>query len=102
MPVASSTRWTRSGDLWRFGFAYGTLPEHIARGEERFDRVDRRDDSVCYDILAYSQPNALIARLGYPLVRLFQKRFARDSKQVMVNALSKQQTQKDESERTTG
>ncbi len=93
----------RAGDLWRFGFAYGTLPKHIARGEERFFiEWDRRDDSVCYDILAYSQPHALLARLGYPLVRLFQKRFARDSKQVMVNAVSKQQTQVDESERTIG
>lgn len=75
----------REGDLWRFGFAYGTLPAHIARGEERFlIEWDRRDDSVHYDILAYSQPNALIAKVGYPVVRHFQKRFAQDSKRAMI------------------
>ncbi len=79
----------RFGDLWRFGFAYGTLPAHLERGEERFlIEWNRQDDSVTYDILAYSQPNALIAKVGYPVVRHFQKRFARDSKQAMVKAVS--------------
>lgn len=41
-------------------------------------------DSVHYEILAYSQPNALIAKVGYPVVRHFQKRFARDSMNVMA------------------
>lgn len=77
----------RVGDLWRFGFAYGTLPAHLERGEERFlIEWDRRSDSVSYDILAYSQPQALLAKLGYPVVRHFQKRFACDSKQVMIEA----------------
>ena len=69
----------------RYGFIYGTLPDHAERGEEQFTIEWRRaDDSVWYDILAYSKPNALLARLGYPIARLLQKRFARDSSQAML------------------
>jgi uncharacterized protein (UPF0548 family) len=77
------------GEIERFGFAYGTLPEHPEKGEERF-RVEwrRQDDSVWYDILAFSRPNSLLVKLGYPFVRGLQKRFAKDSKQAMVRAIS--------------
>ena len=76
--------------LRRYGFAYGTLPEHVARGEERFQvEWDRADDSVWYDIVAFSQPNQVLARLGYPAMRVAQKRFARDSKRAMVRAVTK-------------
>jgi uncharacterized protein (UPF0548 family) len=72
----------------RYGFAYGTLTDHAERGEERFTiEWNREDDSVCYDILAYSQPRHPLARLGYPLARMMQKRFARDSKQAMRRAV---------------
>lgn len=68
----------------RFGFAYGTLPGHVESGEERFlVEWDSSDDSVWYDILAFSRPNHPLARLGYPLARRFQKRFARDSAAAM-------------------
>jgi uncharacterized protein (UPF0548 family) len=64
----------------RFGFAYGTLPDHAERGEERFTiEWYANDDSVWYDIVAFSQPAHLLARAGYPLTRQLQKRFARDS-----------------------
>lgn len=67
-----------------YGFAYGTLPDHLERGEERFLVEWRQsDDSVWYDILAFSQPQHALAKLGYPVVRHFQKRFARDSKRAM-------------------
>jgi uncharacterized protein (UPF0548 family) len=73
--------------LRRYGFAYGTLPEHVARGEERFQvEWNRADDSVWYDIVAFSQPNQALARLGYPAMRSAQKRFARDSKRAMLQA----------------
>jgi uncharacterized protein (UPF0548 family) len=73
--------------LKRFGFAYGTLPEHVESGEERFTiEWHDRDDSVWYDILAFSRPNQLLTRLGYPLVRRLQKRFARDSARAMRQA----------------
>jgi uncharacterized protein (UPF0548 family) len=69
------------------GFGYGTLPGHGERGEERFS-VDWRheDDSVHYDVLAFSRPKHPLAWLGYPFVRLLQRRFARDSKREMVRA----------------
>jgi uncharacterized protein (UPF0548 family) len=73
--------------LRRYGFAYGTLPEHLARGEERFQvEWNRADDSVWYDIVAFSQPNQVLAQLGYPAMRSAQKRFARDSKRAMLRA----------------
>lgn len=58
------------GPICMFGFAYGTLPDHVEMGEERFQiEWDRNTNKVCYDILAYSRPRHLLARLGYPLVR---------------------------------
>ena len=75
--------------LVRRGFAYGTLPEHGERGEERFT-VEwlREDDSVFYDLYAFSRPNYLIAKLGNPLSRRLQCRFARDSLQAMDRAIN--------------
>ena len=73
------------GPVKRFGFAYGTLPDHAGSGEERFlVEWDREDDSVWYDILAFSRPRHFLARLGYPWVRRVQKRFGRES--AAVNA----------------
>ncbi len=70
----------------RFGFGYGTLPAHDEEGEERFLIEWRRDDdSVWYDILAFSRPASIWAKIGYPLVRMLQRRFGRDSKQRMLN-----------------
>jgi uncharacterized protein (UPF0548 family) len=76
-----------AGPVQRFGFAYGTLPEHAESGEERFT-VERReeDDSVWYDILAFSRPRQFLARLAYPFARRIQKRFARDSAAAMLRA----------------
>lgn len=68
------------GPVKRFGFAYGTLPDHAESGEERFTvEWHEKDDTVWYDILAFSRPRHLLARLGYPFGRRLQKRFARDS-----------------------
>jgi uncharacterized protein (UPF0548 family) len=73
----------------RFGFAYGTLPEHAEIGEERFlIEWEPADNSVWYDILAFSRPRSPLARLGYPITRLIQKRFARDSAAAMLLAVS--------------
>ena len=63
----------------RFGFAYGTLPDHVECGEERFLIEWRSDDSVWYDILAFSHPKHPLVRLNKPLARRLQKQFARDS-----------------------
>jgi uncharacterized protein (UPF0548 family) len=45
------------------------------------------DGAVWYDILAFSRPRQLLARLGYPLARRLQKRFARDSAAAMQRAV---------------
>jgi uncharacterized protein (UPF0548 family) len=75
------------GEIRRYGFAYGTLSEHAERGEERFVVEWRRDDgSVHYDLYAFSRPNHLLAKIGYPLSRRVQNRFARDSLQAMGRA----------------
>ena len=76
------------GPVRRFGFAYGTLPDHAGSGEERFlVEWDREDDSVWYDILAFSRPRHFLARLGYPWVRRVQKKFGRESAAVMRRAV---------------
>jgi uncharacterized protein (UPF0548 family) len=77
------------GDVRRCGFAYGTLPEHGERGEERFTVEWRRDDgSVHYDLYAFSRPNQLLSRAGYPLARRLQRRFARDSMRAIARAVA--------------
>jgi uncharacterized protein (UPF0548 family) len=63
----------------RFGFAYGTLPDHVERGEERFLVEWLPDDSVWYDIFAFSRPQHPLVKLTFLLARRLQKRFARES-----------------------
>jgi uncharacterized protein (UPF0548 family) len=76
------------GEVRRFGFAYGTLPNHVESGEERFlIEWDRRDGNVYYDVLAFSRPRHLLARLGGPLVRQMQRRFGRKSAAAMIRAV---------------
>jgi uncharacterized protein (UPF0548 family) len=67
----------------RFGFAYGTLPDHVECGEERFTVEWREDDSVWYDIYAFSRPRHPLVRASFPVARRLQKQFARESLAVM-------------------
>jgi len=77
----------RDAAVERYGFAYGTLPEHGVIGEERFTvEYHAQDQSVWYDLYAFSRPT-LLARLAYPFARTLQRRFARDSKSAMQNAV---------------
>jgi uncharacterized protein (UPF0548 family) len=71
------------GPVKRFGFAYGTLPDHAERGEERFMIECLEDNSVWYDIYAFSRSQKTIVKLGLPLTRRLQKRFGRESLAVM-------------------
>jgi uncharacterized protein (UPF0548 family) len=62
------------GACQRYGFAYGTLPEHGERGEERFTvEFHAADQSVWYDLYSFSRPGAL-ACLAYPFIRWRQWR----------------------------
>lgn len=58
----------------RFGFAYGTLPEHPESGEEAF--IIERDPSgqVRFTITAFSRPASAVTRLASPLARVVQQR----------------------------
>lgn len=58
----------------RFGFAYGTLPGHPERGEEAFHVARAPDGSVRFEIVAFSRPAAMPARLVGPVTRLVQAR----------------------------
>lgn len=71
----------------RFGFAYGTLPDHVESGEERFLlEWDRATDQVWFDIRAFSRPRHILSRVGYPFARAMQKRFAAHSAAAMQRA----------------
>ena len=79
----------------RFGFAYGTLPAHAGSGEERFLIEMDDDETVWYDVLAFSRPQGALMRLGYPYMRHLQKRFGKQSAAAMqksvVSALQMQE-----------
>lgn len=73
----------------RYGFALGTLDGHAETGEERFEVCrDTRTDLVSYRVLAFSRPRVLLARLGTPIARMLQRRFGRESRQAMVQAVA--------------
>jgi uncharacterized protein (UPF0548 family) len=75
------------GSSEKYGFAYGTLPEHGEIGEERFTvEFDAGDQAVWYDLYAFSRASAP-ARLAYPFTRALQKRFARESRAAMEKAV---------------
>ena len=75
------------GPVKRYGFAYGTLLDHGESGEERFVvELHGGDDSVWYDLFAFSRPRAIATWLGYPLARWLQYRFRQDSMVAMVRA----------------
>ena len=73
----------------RFGFAYGTLPGHVEAGEERFLVEHLDDDTVWYDLRAFSRPRYWPVRLGKPAARFLQRRFGRLSKAAMVAAVER-------------
>jgi uncharacterized protein (UPF0548 family) len=73
----------------RYGFAYGTLPEHAVRGEERFlIEWSPATDDVHYDLLAMSRPSSRLLELVRPLLRRTQRRFARGSLAAMRRAIA--------------
>lgn len=76
------------GSIRRYGFAYGTLPGHVERGEERFSVELLADGTVWYDLLAFSRPRYWMARLGYPLARRLQRRFVEGSLAAMRAAMT--------------
>jgi uncharacterized protein (UPF0548 family) len=72
----------------RFGFAYGTLLGHMEQGEARFMLECDAEDTVWYEVLTHSRPRHWMARLGYPLSRWLQHRFARGAAATLKAAIS--------------
>lgn len=72
-----------------FGFLYKTTPHHVEEGEERFLlRLDPESGAVWYELEAVSRPRNLLARLGFPVTRAYQHRFARESHGRMREAVA--------------
>jgi uncharacterized protein (UPF0548 family) len=51
-------------ELSCFAYAIGTLPGHVEKGEERFMLEWLPDDSVWYDLFAFSRPQHFLAWMG--------------------------------------
>jgi uncharacterized protein (UPF0548 family) len=81
------TRSAEKESPQRYGFAYGTLPDHVERGEERFVVEWLSDDTVWFDLLAVSRPAHWLTWTAYPLVRRWQRAFRRDSSAAMLRAV---------------
>ena len=76
-------------DHTSFGFAYGTLTNHAEMGEEIFQvSISPEPEEVSYNIRAASKPRAMLARMGYPIIRRLQARFRRESIAAMQRAVS--------------
>lgn len=76
------------GDVVRDGLVYGTLPGHVARGEERFlVEWNRATDAVTYSIHVFSRPAHWLIWLGYPYSRWQQNKFRRLSGEAMQAAV---------------
>jgi uncharacterized protein (UPF0548 family) len=78
------------GETEKFGFAFGTLPGHSETGEEKFTVEWRhQDDSVWFELLSFARPHDTLAKIGFPFVGFFQRKFAEDAAQAMLDAVSK-------------
>jgi uncharacterized protein (UPF0548 family) len=74
----------------RYGFAVGTLPGHVQRGEERFTvEWHGADDAVYYEVFSFSRPAHPLVRAAQPLARRIQKQFALDSLQSISEAVNR-------------
>jgi len=72
----------------RFGFAYGTVGNHLAAGEELFTvEHNHEDDSVWYEVYCFSKADHWLSKLAYPYLRMQQIRFRRLSVQAMKRAI---------------
>lgn len=77
-------------EIIRSGFAFGTLPVHSETGEERFTvEWNRETDAVWYELRTFARAHHWLAKLGFPFVRLMQKRFASDSHEAMLAAVKR-------------
>jgi uncharacterized protein (UPF0548 family) len=57
----------------RWGFAYGTLPGHPEQGEEAFVVSISVDETVQFEVVAFSRPDDFLVRLSGPIGRGIQR-----------------------------
>ncbi len=81
-------RIDESAPIRRYGFAYGTLPAHVERGEELFTIEQWADGTVWYRIQAFSRPNYWPVKCAQPIARYWQRKFVRDSQAAMVELMN--------------
>lgn len=78
----------------RYGFANGTLVDHVVSGEERFlVEWNRETDEVTYDLYSFSWPSHFVSQCGYPVLWRLQQRFARDSAEALITACGRKSNQ---------
>ena len=73
----------------RFGFAFGTLPDHAESGEECFVVEMTAEGQVTFRIRSISRPHHWLARLFAPFVRFIQRRFVREACERMRDVVGK-------------
>jgi uncharacterized protein (UPF0548 family) len=73
----------------RFGFAYGTLAQHVECGEEQFLIERDANGAISYDVRSFSRPRYWAVRLAYPLTRRLQRRFVRESIATMRDVVAR-------------
>lgn len=61
-------------------------------GEEKFVVEWRDDDTVWYEISSFAKPANFLSFVGYPVARLQQKMFAKQSMAAMQRAVAVTQT----------
>lgn len=72
----------------RFAVIYGTLPQHVECGEERFQiEWNPHDDSVWYEVQAFYRLHHPLARCVGPLVGHLPKKFLRESAGALQRAM---------------
>ncbi len=75
----------------RFGFGFGTLTDHMFRGEMSFLIYREENGKVYYEISSISRPGHWLAWIFYPFARQLQNRFSRDSLHAMLESIRTQE-----------
>ena len=58
----------------RYGYGYGTLPGHPESGEESFMVCLEPDETVTFEVKAFSRPDTWYTRMGRPFAEAAQER----------------------------
>jgi len=73
----------------RWGFAYGTLPHHMERGEELFMLEIDHDEQVRFSVSAIWRPGHPLVKIGMPVTRVVQRAATQRYLKAMEDLVSK-------------